>query len=182
MRYLHVGEYGSQTGRPHYHACLFGLDFDDKKLWSLNHGNPLYTSESLDCVWGQGRCFIGELTFESAAYVARYVVKKITGAIAAEHYHGLKPEFNTCSRRPGIGAGWIERYQSDVYRHDYLVLRGVKMRAPRSYDKRLDLVDPSLLERVKRRRRVNSLPRTDEQLAVSHIVKSAQIKSLRRGL
>ena len=112
IRFYHCGEYGevcracakSRTyckcerfyrsiGRPHYHACIFGLDFVDKKLFSISpSGCPLYTSDALFELWPFGFHTIGELTFESAAYTARYVMKKINGQMLDnEDEFGLKP-------------------------------------------------------------------------------------------
>ena len=113
--------------------------------------------------------------------MARYIVKKVTGERAEAHYAGRKPEYTTMSRRPGIGDAWLKQYASDVYRHDELVLRGKRMRAW-AYDRRLELSDPTLIEKIKRRRRISAIPRTQESLDVSAEVKLAQIKSLRRGL
>ena len=31
ISFFMCGEYGEKTARPHYHACIFGYDFDDKK-------------------------------------------------------------------------------------------------------------------------------------------------------
>ena len=111
IRYFHCGEYGEKLGRPHHHACLFGFDFSDKVLWSVRSNVKLYRSPTLDRIWGQGYCTIGDVNFESAAYVARYVTKKITGEVAVDHYKvgvdvstgeviSKKPEFVTMSRRP----------------------------------------------------------------------------------
>lgn len=181
FRYLHAGEYGETTGRPHYHACLFGLDFPDKKLWSMKRGHALYTSEILDSCWQQGQALIGSLTFESAAYVARYVVKKVTGERADAYYSGKKPEFNVMSRRPGIGAKWLEKWKRDVYPSDEVISRGVAMRPPRAYDRRLELTDPDLFLQMKRTRRVNAVKRDDLQLAAAEANKAAQIQTLRRS-
>ena len=86
IRYFHCGEYGSLLSRPHHHACLFNFDFPDKELWSTRSGVRLFRSESLERLWPFGFCTIGEVTWESAAYVARYVTKKVTGKDAASHY------------------------------------------------------------------------------------------------
>ena len=94
-------------------------------------GHALYTSKIIDETWGLGRCWIGDVSFESAAYVARYIVKKVTGERAEAYYVGRKPEYTTMSRRPGIGDAWLKKYADDVYRHDHLVLRGKTMRASR---------------------------------------------------
>lgn len=79
IRYYQCGEYGEKFHRPHYHMCLFGHDFyDDREHFKTSTGDKLYVSELLSEVWGMGHCLIGDLTFESAAYVARYVTKKLT--------------------------------------------------------------------------------------------------------
>lgn len=183
FRFFHAGEYGNSTARPHYHMCVFGYRPDDLHLYKTTEiGHKLYTSKTIDETWGLGKCWVGEVSFESAAYVARYIVKKINGEKAAEHYCGRKPEYTTMSRRPGIGAEWLDKFSSDVYRHDSLVLRGKRMRAPRAYDRRLELTDPSLLATLKRRRKVNAIKRTDDELNISAEIKQAQIKSLCRDL
>jgi hypothetical protein len=80
IRYYHCGEYGDNTNRPHYHAILHGINFSDWcYLFDSPSGQPIYTSTTLEKIWSKGFVTIGEVTFESAAYVARYVVKKITG-------------------------------------------------------------------------------------------------------
>ena len=78
VRYFHCGEYGDRTSRPHYHACLFGYDFPDKVHFTTRNGHKVYTSKILNDTWGYGITEIGDLTFDSAAYVARYVVKKLS--------------------------------------------------------------------------------------------------------
>jgi hypothetical protein len=51
----------------------------DKVLFKKQKSGDLFTSDMLTKCWGMGHCLVGDLTFESAAYVARYVVKKING-------------------------------------------------------------------------------------------------------
>lgn len=142
VRYYHVGEYGEQLGRPHYHALLFGEDFADTRVPVRKAGShPMWISDELLELWPLGLHTIGSVTFESAAYCARYVCKKVTGSRAEEHYGGRTPEYATMSRRPGIGAGWLERYRSDVYPSDEVVVRGAVCRPPRFYDSRLSEVE-----------------------------------------
>lgn len=139
VRYFAVGEYGENLGRPHYHAVLFGIDFADKRPHSKNdQGDQLFTSESLDKLWGHGYCFLGEVSVQSAAYVAKYCIKKVNGSMAAFHYGSRAPEFAVMSLKPGIGSGWFEKYQSDVYPSDFVVLRGRKRSPPRFYDEQID--------------------------------------------
>lgn len=162
IRFYMCGEYGEKYFRPHFHACLFGVDFsEDRVLFRRSpSGNNLYRSALLESCWPYGHSSIGELTFESAAYVARYVTKKITGPAADDHYsfvdpdtaeiYKLKPEFNCMSRKPGIGGLWFEKFSSDVYRgHDYVVVNGVKCRPPRYFDRLLEKMNPDRFEEVK---------------------------------
>lgn len=76
IRYYMCGEYGEKFGRPHYHAAIFGLTFKDKKLFKNTRGNKLYTSQILTEIWGHGHASFGSVTFNSAAYIARYIIKK----------------------------------------------------------------------------------------------------------
>lgn len=86
IRFFMCGEYGENFGRPHFHACIFGLDFVDKTLWQVRNGVKLYRSKKLESLWEFGYSSIGTVTFESAAYVARYIMKKVTGDAAETHY------------------------------------------------------------------------------------------------
>jgi hypothetical protein len=152
IRFLFSGEYGDLNKRPHYHAILFNFDFPDKELWKIQNDQRYYISQSLSELWPYGHCVIGDVTFESAAYVARYVMKKVTGDQAEDHYQWadsetgevfpLKPEFVTMSRRPGIGKEWFEKYHSDLYPKDFVTLNGKKYKPPKYYDNILKEVDP----------------------------------------
>jgi len=192
IKYFHAGEYGERFGRPHHHACLFGIDFPDKELWDIRNGNRLYTSKILDEVWGHGSCIIGDVTFESAAYIARYIMKKIKGnsqaalELAAAHYCGRTPEYATMSRRPGIGKNWYDEYKGDVFPSDEVVLRGKQMRPPRFYDKQLEKEDPKLYEKIKLDRKAeavhNASDNTKRRLLTKEQCKIAQFQQLKRGL
>lgn len=136
IRYYHCGEYGSKNLRPHYHSLLFNFDFPDKRIWSQRLGNTLWRSMILEDLWPCGFSTIGEVSFESAAYVARYIMKKQLGPEAEAFYKGRQPEYTTMSRKPGIGFGWISNNFSDVYPQDRVILRGGRsMRPARYYDK-----------------------------------------------
>lgn len=170
IRFFHCGEYGEKLGRPHYHALLFGYDFRDKKLWKEKNGFRLYTSEQLSGVWGKGHAIIGDVTFESAAYVARYILKKRTNKEEYTNEKGIKyvakdihyldantgvvrrPEYTTMSRRPGIGRNWFDLYADDVYPSDEVIINGQSVKPPRYYDNLLDKLNPSLLDYVKSKR------------------------------
>jgi len=153
VRFFHCGEYGENFNRPHHHACLFGYDFLDKEHWATKNGVPLYRSKMLEELWPYGYSTIGQVTWESAAYVARYVTKKLTGARASE-YEGRTPEYITMSRRPGIGSEFYDKYKNDIYGHDNLVIRdNLICRPPKYYDTKYDIEDPERLEKLKEKRR-----------------------------
>lgn len=137
VRFFQCGEYGETYGRPHHHCLLFGYEFEDKEIIGRTlDGNFVYRSPRLDNLWGKGFCSIGAVTFESAAYVARYVLKKVNGDQAEDHYQGRKPEYITMSRRPGIGADWFAQFETDCYPKDFITIRdGLKCHPPKYYDK-----------------------------------------------
>ncbi len=198
IRFYHCGEYGEKTARPHYHACLFGFDFPDKRLFKRGRQPEwdLYTSEILTEVWGMGHCVIGAVTFQSAAYVARYIMKKITGDAAEAHYEVIdpdtgeivqrQPEYTTMSRRPGIGAGWLERFHSDVYPADMVIVNGKKMRAPLYYDRQFELTNPKDFRHMKgkrkRKAKKHAANNTPERLRIREKVQDLKVKQLKRPL
>ena len=154
IRYYQCGEYGEKNGRPHYHACIFNHDFSDKYLWSVKNGVKLYRSESLDKIWGKGFATVGDVTYESAAYVARYIMKKVLGDGAAEYYNGKEPEYTTMSRRPGIGKKFYEKYKDNIYSHDEVVRPGgKKFKPPKFYDNLLEIEDQNKLHKIKVKRK-----------------------------
>jgi len=161
VRVFYCGEYGDQLGRPHYHALLFGKTFEDRRLFKKIRGHPQYSSDQLTDFWGKGHATFGEVTFQSAAYVSRYVTKKVTGEEAEDHYtktdidgvvHYLQPEFVGMSLKPGIGQPWLEKWYQDIYRHDRIIMNGKAMGIPRAYDLMLEKIDPELLRKVRQRR------------------------------
>lgn len=147
VRFFMCGEYGDKLSRPHFHACLFGAEFPNMYEWATTgSGSKIYRSALLESIWPYGFASIGDVTFESAAYVARYVMKKVTGNAASVHYQRgfdvstgevliAEPEFCHMSLKPGIGANWIERFKGDVYPEDRCIINGVKVKPPRYYDK-----------------------------------------------
>lgn len=134
VRFYMCGEYGPALARPHFHACLFGVDFDDRIYFkTMPSGEKLYTSAVLQRLWPFGFSSVGNLTFESAAYVARYCVQKVTGRAAKDHYGEKPPEFNYCSLKPGIGAGFMARWEADIYPRDRVVINGFECLPPAYY-------------------------------------------------
>jgi len=153
IRFLHCGEYGEDQERPHYHALLFNHDFQDKVHWKTSEGEKLYRSTELEKLWSNGFCSVGSVTFQSAAYVARYCMKKVTGDKAEAHYQGRRSEYLTSSCQPrGLGSTWLEAFSSDAYPRDYILLNGAKLRPPRYYDEELQRTNPRLYAKVRENR------------------------------
>lgn len=182
---FYCGEYGDNFSRPHYHACIFNLDFSDKIKFKRIGENWIYVSEMLGKIWDKGYHAIGDLTFESAAYVARYCTKKVTGIKAEEHYKGRQPEFAQMSKRPAIGKRWFEKYgKSDIYAYDECVMNGVCSKPPRYYDKLLEKVDAEKLQKVKDARKEKASVKLDDnthrRLVVREKVAQDRFKKLMR--
>lgn len=82
IRFLGSGEYGPKEGRPHYHLCLFNCPihwlpgFDPEPFDYSELGNPQYLCYQLSKIWNKGLITFAPFTPESAAYVARYTLKK----------------------------------------------------------------------------------------------------------
>lgn len=186
IRYFHCGEYGEQLNRPHHHAIIFGYDFPDKILYTERNGIPLYISKTLGNLWPFGFSSIGEVNFETAAYVARYTLKKKTGEQAADHYGDRLPPYNTMSLKPGIGADWLTRFESDVYPSDEVMIRrDVKCKPPKYYDDIYDGQHPEQMVMIKKRRyaaaRKRAADNTPERLEARELCKQIQTKQLVRS-
>lgn len=183
VRFFQCGEYGDENGRPHHHAILFGVDFPDREFYRERGGVRLDTSATLAQLWPYGFSTVGEVTFDSAGYVARYTLKKVGTSNLPKS--GLVPEYLTMSRRPGIGRGWIDRYVKDVYPSDELVVNGHVTKPPRYYDDQAAKLMPKSLEEVKTRRRgagASDPDATGSRLVVREVVKSAAVRGLEREL
>lgn len=195
IRYFHCGEYGDQSDRPHYHACIFNHEFTDKKIYSVRDGVTLYISATLEKTWGLGFCTVGAVTFESAAYTARYIMKKVTGEKAAKHYQSMdpetgeifeiEPEYVTMSRKPGIGTLWYHKYKDDVFPEDFIILNGRKMKPPRFYDGLYEADEKAYRQLKSDRKKTaakDAANQTRERLDVREKVKNAQVNQLKRTL
>ena len=194
IRFFVCGEYGELLSRPHYHACLFGYDFPDKRPTTYLAQKGDWRSKLLEDVWSLGHTHLGELNVRSAAYAARYVLKKVTGRDADFHYrrvdvdgvvYDLAPEFCRMSLRPGVGNGWFHRFRDDL-RGDYVVRDGMKFAVPKYYDRLLEREDPEELASRKEARELRALPfrmeQSPERLAVREKVEAARISTLKRDL
>lgn len=198
ISYYMAGEYGSQLGRPHFHACLFGVDFGDRKYFkTTGSGSKIYTSSTLDQLWdNQGWTSTADVSFESAAYIARYILSKQTGQLAGKYYEhinhetgeitDLTPEYNRMSLKQAIGKTWLEKYKTDIYPEGEVLTRGFKTKAPKYYDKQFKKENREEYEEMKIQREMKSKEyrndNTPERLQAKERVKLAQINQLLRKL
>jgi hypothetical protein len=201
-------DYLAEGQRPHYHACLLGLDFDDRELLTSREGYNIYTSDLLTATWGMGHASVGNLTFESAAYVARYCMKKVNGQLKQkpDPLTGLLPYERTCEYTGeiyevdqefahmsrggrdgrGIGYDYIHKYTDDVYPHDYVVMPGGRrMRPARYYDDVFENLAPVTMEEIRIRRNAEAesraLDNTTSRLAAKEKVAKAKLSMSIRG-
>lgn len=164
-RYFMCGEYGENKSRPHYHAIVFNWRAPDREPWKIVNGNTYYKSKVLQKLWGLGHTMTADVTFESSAYVARYITKKINGKQAALHYEkflpatgeliSLPPEYCKPSSNPGIGSAWFDKFHTDLYPSDQCIIMGKsprKLKVPRYYDKKLEKLNPELMQQIKKQR------------------------------
>lgn len=202
-RFFGCGEYGSRLGRPHYHVLVFGQDFaEDRYAWRQSPtGHPLYRSPLLEKLWPYGHSEIGSVTSESAAYVARYIMKKVNGDQARDYYTRthpvtgevvqVRPEFICMSTKPGIGASWYDQYASDAFPSDFVIVEGSKRPVPRYYKKKLAAASvgplPSSMELSMATRRASHArshqsDNTPERLAVREESQTLRAQHLKREM
>lgn len=195
IRFYMGGEYGEKYGRPHYHALLYGIDFADRKYHKQGaSGAKHYQSETLAKLWGKGFASVGDVTFKSAAYIARYIMSKKTGDGNRKNYNIIDPEtgeiytrakeFNQMSRRPGLGATWLETYKTDAYPRGKVIINAKEANTPRFYDKKYKLLDRAAHDHLKHVRQLEQLAWKEDQtparLAVRETVAIAKASSLKR--
>lgn len=203
IKFFHCGEYGEENKRPHYHALIFGHDFPDRKLWKVRDDITVDSSNILDDLWGFGFTTVGNVTWESAAYCARYALKKINGNLrykidlttGLSHYERIDPysleiyevlpEYSTQSRKPGIGQAFFQTYQDDIYPWDEVIINGHAQRPPRYYDNLFEQTEPEVMETIRDLRTKNmekyASDNTRARLATKEKVKKAQISQLKRN-
>lgn len=104
LRFFLVGEYGDASERPHYHAALFNYPacVYGQSTYSLRRVSCCAPCDLIQKTWGLGHVYLGQLTSDSAGYMAGYVTKKMTSS-GDDRLKGRKPEFSRMSLRPGIG-------------------------------------------------------------------------------
>lgn len=203
IRFMGCGEYGSsENQRPHYHAIMFNLPITPDKMkfheYNENH-EALWRVPELEEIWEKGMIVAAEVNWNTCAYVARYITKKVGLPTQEEYYkrQGIEPEFFRMSRKPGIGREYFEKHKNEIYASDKLVIKKygggtIEVKPPRYYDKLYDIENHKEMEQIKKRRnanaeRINNLRDNQttlhrkEQLQLTELSKKAQSKLLLRN-
>ncbi|AXB22566.1 replication initiation protein [Alces alces faeces associated microvirus MP10 5560] len=197
IRFFACGEYGDRTGRPHYHAIIFNLPINDLKPYFINElHQQIYQSETISNIWGLGLVTIGEVTYESAGYVARYTLKKRTKQETIDK-QGEK-EFTLMSRKPGIAQKYYTDNVEKIYKNDEIIISTsldyvLKSKPPRYFDKLYDIDNEEDLYNKKQERRKkaqekrdyqqkHTTNRPDELLKIAERKKQQSTKALNRQL
>lgn len=179
IRYYAAGEYGEKYSRPHYHAVVFGLCIPDLKPWSKNElGDQLYLSDLIAELWGHGFVTIGEFSWKTGAYVARYVMKKYKGKDTI-WYDAKNVEYEKAmmSRRPGLAFDYFENHAEEIYKHDKIQLvDGQKITPPKYFDSLYYEVNPKRLAEVKQARSERAIDKENARLIQSNYSEIAYFK------
>ena len=124
LRYVAVGEYGGESGRPHYHLIVYGLD-----PYSDSHFEAVQDCWKY-CYWSfMDRANVyKEVNYQNIRYLFKYMWKK-------SNVEDVNPPFMLCSK--GIGRDWIDKHSSEVEEKLSISYRGVELGVPRYYRGRL---------------------------------------------
>lgn len=135
ISYMVTGEYGDLNKRPHWHAIIFNYrPSDEKPTRKTELGHQVYESETLNRLWKKGLVEYGDVTLESANYVARYAAKKLAHGQDQEHdYHPI----HKTSSKHAIGKRWIEKYWKRTFAEGNVLIRSkgdiIPAKIPRYY-------------------------------------------------
>lgn len=185
IRFYLAGEYGETTNRPHYHACIFNMPIHTELIaYKKNElGQTIWTNEEIEKVWNKGFISIGRLCWETAAYTARYIMKKQKGEQAEWYYKSQAkiPEFTLMSRKPGIGRNFYDKKKDEIYKNDEIILsrgsKALKAKPPKYYDKLYDITNHDELQIIKLRRK-----KTQENAEKNKDQKTTKTRAERRAI
>lgn len=129
IKYYFVGEYGSNTFRPHYHAIIFGFYPDDIDCH--------HSSLELRDIWSYGFNYVGKVENDSIQYVTGYIRKKLLGKGSQVKYSGsgLEPPFSLSSN--GIGQRYFDDHYEEVVKGR--TFHGDPVVTPRYYKKKFGI-------------------------------------------
>lgn len=158
IKFYASGEYGGLTRRPHYHMIMFNLPIklEDLRIYKIKNGHILWDCDILTKIWGKGFVGLAEVNWDTCAYTARYVMKKLKGKKSDEQYYeqGMRPEFVRMSRRPGIGIDFFKENVQEIYKNDEIILQGhaekiQPVKPPEYFDRMFRDIEPERMDEIK---------------------------------
>lgn len=165
IRYIYSVEYGTKTARPHFHAIIFGHDFNDQKpIKKTKKGNTIYTSPELAKLWKMGHHSIGEANVKTAYYIASYALKKHS-AINPETGEVVS-DYMRSSLRPAIGLNYLIKHKVQLVDSRTLL--------PRYYVKKLKDLDPELLQQYEEQAQELIKPKDDRDNYAKYEINKAK--------
>lgn len=187
LRYYAVGEYGDDSGRPHYHAILFGKAFVEGRIILRTKPTMLWTHPDLEKAWGMGNVSVGAVTFETARYTASYVLKKLR---AKQQYVRVDEETGEliplvqprAFMSRNLAKEWWERWKQQTIDHDYVIIDGHKHKPPKAYDKWLKEKDPTKMEEIKNKRRSKAKKLTPDETRARASNAHARVKQKKKTI
>lgn len=161
IRFMACGEYGDEGARPHYHIIFYNLNLPTEDLYNPRIINKefYYQSKIIERAWDKGISNVSEATWNTIAYTARYITKKINGEGSDElyHSHGKFKEFMRVSRMPGIGEGYYEKHKDEIYTTDSILIKNktgsIHVKPPSYYDKKFEKENPKRWREIQKQRR-----------------------------
>lgn len=168
VRHFSCGEYGEQTGRPHYHTLLFGVGENEKDL--------------IQAAWPHGHAYTVKATPGAINYVAGYTAKKLGDNRLAQEEQidpetgevfNFQPPFLQMSLKPGIG-GEARRFTQSW--RAYAVNNGITMTVPRylheawkktATPEQIEQLANEKYETMKNKMKTTQERKNEEQLAIA---------------
>lgn len=174
LKYMAAGEYGEEGQRPHYHAIIYGLKLDTNDLYNprIINNEVYYQSKLIESCWvkredddtvtSRGISNVSQASWNTIAYTARYITKKINGNGSEELYAamGQRKEFFVCSTRPGIGHDYYMQHKNEIYSTDSITIKNKKgittCKPPKYFDDLYEKENPKRMKEIKAKRELES--------------------------
>lgn len=167
VRFFIAGEYGEKNNRPHLHGIYFNLPLDDLEVFKTVHGVPYYTSKTISELWPFGFHLIGKVSYDTCAYVSRYVTKKLHDVDVDKYREeGIEREFCAMSRNPGIASQWFNDHHEKLDSKSYIITvstsnGAVQFSSPKYFDHLIEALDGVRLADIKENRKYKAQKHVD---------------------
>lgn len=195
FKYFACGEYGDKTLRPHYHFAGFDFKIDDLRPFKQTASGWYFLSESLRSIWKHGHVIVAPLQWDCAAYIARYVTKKMHGSNLRDK-GTFDPDtgeldlytIERAFQSKGLGLPFYEDHHDEIWDLDACLFKGQYLvKPPRYYFKQLEKSDPVKASLIKEKRMADKplvvIDETrDKELLYEMEARRLQMQTLKRSL